>query len=434
MIRPALFPIACWRINDIRFDFDSSFVRPEITEEIAQLAQLREEHKESAATTPSKSASIYPRLSLFGHADPVGADPYNKTLSGRRATAIYALLVRDVNLWEYLYSHPFGGDDWHKTCVDVMTGALPLLGAQGNQLSADLRSSQTARLTLFAQYMDFISFGLRLDKQSDFLAGSDPEGKGDYQGCGEFNPLLLFSDREYQSFEQPENKEKRDAENSPNRRVVGLLFRPLVRVSATHWPCPRANESFEGCRKRFWSDGDYRRSTRLPDSRRRFEKSKDTFACRFYHRLTSSSPCEAAVVHPVFYYGLEMRARLPWSDEAQIRFISEDGSDCRTYKVSDGAISGTYRVFAVPDWRPNTRYRGEIQDGALVLELFGFSYLDKNRKVDGELGMLSSENGNPKPALSRKSPSKPNGPFFTSLPYDPGVENAAPTAVVESLD
>src|SRR5579871_4818690 len=29
-----LIPIACWRVDDVRFDFDSSFVTPDITTEL----------------------------------------------------------------------------------------------------------------------------------------------------------------------------------------------------------------------------------------------------------------------------------------------------------------------------------------------------------------------------------------------------------------
>jgi hypothetical protein len=32
---------------------------------------------------------------------------------------------------------------------------------------------------------------------------------------------------------------------------------------------------------------------RLPDERREFSKTKDTFACRFYDRLSNTSPCES---------------------------------------------------------------------------------------------------------------------------------------------
>jgi hypothetical protein len=47
--------------------------------------------------------------------------------------------------------------------------------------------------------------------------------------------------------------------------------------------------------KRLFSDGEQRRSRRLPDKPRKYEQTKDTFACRFYDRLTRTSPCEGGV-------------------------------------------------------------------------------------------------------------------------------------------
>ncbi len=85
--------------------------------------------------------------------------------------------------------------------------------------------------------------------------------------------------------------ERNDA-NAPNRRVMVLLFRPGSRVIPNKWPCPRADEGTLGCRKRFWSDGEKRRGLHLPDEDRKFEKTKDTFACGFYQRLSDGSPCE----------------------------------------------------------------------------------------------------------------------------------------------
>jgi hypothetical protein len=55
-------------------------------------------------------------------------------------------------------------------------------------------------------------------------------------------------------------------------------------VKADEWPCPRAKEGVAACRQRFWSDG----VTRLqpgPQPRRQRE-THDTYACRFYERLT----------------------------------------------------------------------------------------------------------------------------------------------------
>ena len=77
-VRFRLAPVACWRVDELRFDFDLSFVRPELSLEIEQLWALREEHKNGE----------YPPLSLFGHADPTGNNDYNKQLSGRRVLAI----------------------------------------------------------------------------------------------------------------------------------------------------------------------------------------------------------------------------------------------------------------------------------------------------------------------------------------------------------
>jgi hypothetical protein len=74
-IREFVVPRACWMVEDARFDFDSSFVLPEIATEIRLLVALRQRLPDHP-------------LSVFGHADLVGNDDYNKTLSGRRAIAI----------------------------------------------------------------------------------------------------------------------------------------------------------------------------------------------------------------------------------------------------------------------------------------------------------------------------------------------------------
>lgn len=313
-ITTAIIPVACWRIDDVRFEFDSSFVRPETRDDIGQLKKLRDDHRtEIAPAQPNgKLVAVFPPLSIFGHADPTGSDDYNKTLSGRRAQAIYALLTRRTDLWEDLYAHPHGDDRWGLKSVQIMLTDLGLskdgatdgtpdqatkIAVQNFQrakgLQPDGDPGPQTRQKLFAAYMDALCGpDFVLDKR-DFLArGEDSGGKGDYQGCSEFNPLFLFSQTEETEFAQPGNKQRRDAENSPNRRVMVLLFRPGGKVTASKWPCPRAKEAAGGCRKRFWSDGEKRRGSRLPQERRAFEKTQDTFACRFYDRLSNNSPCE----------------------------------------------------------------------------------------------------------------------------------------------
>jgi hypothetical protein len=303
-IAPALVPLACWRIDDVRFQFDSSFVGPEIAAEIQALADLRTRHKVDAdpAAEGGDPVAVFPRLSIFGHADPVGDDDYNKSLSGRRARAIYALLTRDTTIWETLYSTRIrgAGDPWGSVAIDTMLVHLGFGGGthedevrrfqQSQSLDVDGDAGPKTRAKLFAAYMNKLCGDLTLDKADDFLAGTDAKGKGDVQGCSEFNPLLLFSLAEGEELDKPENQAERNSENAPNRRVLALLFRPGVRVAAAKWPCPRADEGADGCRKRFWSDGERRRTP--TDERRLFELTNDTFACRFYHRLTTNSPCE----------------------------------------------------------------------------------------------------------------------------------------------
>src|SRR5436190_18351341 len=101
-----IIPVACLSLHDILFDFGSSFVNESVKTILSELPPLRESHKNNRGDPPL--------LSIFGHADPVGDDEYNKLLSGRRALAIHALLIQDVAKWKFLLDHPHpkGGDNW----------------------------------------------------------------------------------------------------------------------------------------------------------------------------------------------------------------------------------------------------------------------------------------------------------------------------------
>src|SRR5262245_39987318 len=126
----AIIPVACWRVEDIRFEFDSSFPLPAIKAELEELKALVKKHPGSP-------------LSVFGHADPVGNDDYNKALSGRRATAIYGLLIRDTDLWEELFSQPLGNDKWGTKALEVMDAEVNAPPPGG---SAPASSSSTTEL------------------------------------------------------------------------------------------------------------------------------------------------------------------------------------------------------------------------------------------------------------------------------------------------
>jgi hypothetical protein len=54
-LRP--IPIACWKIEDVRFAFDSSFVTPDAATEFHALRDLRIKH--SAKGAPSASTGLH---------------------------------------------------------------------------------------------------------------------------------------------------------------------------------------------------------------------------------------------------------------------------------------------------------------------------------------------------------------------------------------
>src|SRR5512147_3008587 len=65
-IRATILPFACWRVDDVRFELDSSIVRPDARPALEELARLVLE-----STSPEGER---PPLSVFGHADPSGKD------------------------------------------------------------------------------------------------------------------------------------------------------------------------------------------------------------------------------------------------------------------------------------------------------------------------------------------------------------------------
>ena len=85
-IREQLRPVACWKMEGIAFGFGDDFLKPDASLAFRQLDPLLGRFPNTL-------------LSLFGHADPVGSDISNKSLSEDRARVIYAVLVRDFEAW-----------------------------------------------------------------------------------------------------------------------------------------------------------------------------------------------------------------------------------------------------------------------------------------------------------------------------------------------
>jgi hypothetical protein len=350
--RKPLLPIACWRIDELRFEFDSSFVLPHAAAELKHLALLWD-------------SCQGPPMSVFGHADPVGDDEYNKALSGRRARALHAVLTRKADAWEELYSSPHGGDRWGVRSVQTMLLALgfqpgPPDGVSGPKTTQAIKAFQAAdpegslavdgvcgpktRRVLFLAYMDAIC--TRPDgspfvvEPSRFLGkGADPDGRGDYQGCSEFNPILVFSKAEDAELSKPANKSQRNIANATNRRVVIFLFPPGTELAAGQWPCPSAKAGTAACRAQLWKDGDARRAPQA--ERRTYAKSHDTVACRFYDGLARRSPCEAVRQTLMVWLFDADKQRMPHT-----RYELRIGSQRRTGTSNEEGLLVERNVFA----------------------------------------------------------------------------------------
>lgn len=302
-IKDFLVVVGCATVPDAHFEFDSSFVLPEARDQFIKLARLRDDLAENigppAAEKPTVRTPLLPPLSVFGHADPVGRPDYNSTLSRRRARAIYAMLIRNVKEWLDLWNAGFGGDTWGDKQAHIMQEET------GRPLTSAAALGQAARRDLIEAYMDAVCIRrgrdgtvqkLVLNPKEDFLArGAGQSAKGDVQGCGEFNPAIILSDREMAEFSENKDQQGRDEANAPNRRVIAFLFKPGSKINPSRWPCPHVKDpgALGVCKKRLWTDSD-RRLKPDPLLAREFRRTGDTFGCRFYHGIAQNSPCEKA--------------------------------------------------------------------------------------------------------------------------------------------
>ncbi|MFN0105302.1 MAG: peptidoglycan-binding protein, partial [Bryobacteraceae bacterium] len=134
-IREELVTVACWKLNDVRFLFGKSFILPQTRGEFLELLQLRKEH----AGAP---------FSVFGHADPVNNDVFNKQLSGHRSEAVYAVLIRDAAMWEKLFKGGGQAEGWGLASIQHMLEALgfdpgPPTGVKNAQTTAAVKDFQS---------------------------------------------------------------------------------------------------------------------------------------------------------------------------------------------------------------------------------------------------------------------------------------------------
>lgn len=352
VVREPLRVVDSWRVEDAHFAFDSSAILPSMAGDLARLRKMLLAYPEHPIT-------------VFGHADTTGNDDYNKRLSGRRAVALYALLTRRPDLWDTLYTTALGRDDWKKR--NVVDGVFrPHLAAEGKALPAG-----APRSAVFSAYMDLVcrddagsGFGV---SASRFLGqGADPGGKADYQGCGEFNPIVMFSAEEQKRYALAADKAQRDREGAPNRRVTVFFLTPGTTVTPGKWPCPRAGEGVAGCVRRFWSDSAARR--RPGPIRREYPRDLDTFACRFYQRLAEGVGSREGPPGPL-QIGLE-EDLFEGRDDLVLEVESDDRLQQARFGKSEGTVIGRQRHFTLKDARPGVTYRGWLVGGQRRLEVF----------------------------------------------------------------
>ena len=345
-LRQQLIVIGCLRLTNRGFAFDSSIVAPESKTRFTKFANLMLGLKER----DEAAAKRFPPCAVFGHADPTGKDDYNKTLSGRRALAVYAVLTRKVEIWDDLFLNAFGGDKWGtkaiQTILSIPLGdgesafyAGPVDGAKTAETqkqtkdavlaykkarhmiaddSSDATLNPTQRHQLFKDYMDTICqdedgnpFSLQ---PTDFIAkGKGKKSlKGDVMGCGEFNPIFLLSKAADDLAAKNDTLAAvRNELYAVDRRALVFIFQYGTEIDPQKWPCPIARDDANSCTKRFWSDHPKRRME--TDQDRTFgenmpflivgddntvvptpiEQTGNTMACRFYHAFAVNSPCEA---------------------------------------------------------------------------------------------------------------------------------------------
>jgi hypothetical protein len=269
-IRLPLKPTACWRLGDGVFRFDHKLIGREAKDEFDEFWSIRERRPRSP-------------IALFGHADPTGDDEYNHTLAAERATAVYAVLNADPDMWHELFAND-----------SEALASLKLVLRSYDQFDPDEEGFGPATAEAVRAHFDYLGSGRKLEPY-DYLE----DGLAALQSCSEFNPVLRMAVGEVGDLVEGDHRRI----HSANRRVVAYFFEPGTRVG-DWWPCPVAGAGHDTCPKRFWSDAESRRKP--PSSgfvqywpahargepEAPFVATEEVFACRFYERLARATSCE----------------------------------------------------------------------------------------------------------------------------------------------
>ena len=276
----------CAKVSGVTFEFDKSFVRPSVVEDLAELEEVLASHPDA-------------KVLIFGHTDKVGAEAYNKKLSERRARSVYAFITNQPAIWEELYTaEGWGirvvqeilkdlGDPYDPGPVDGIHGPKTKAAVkqfQGdNGLTVDGIAGPNTRAKLFATYMTG-----KHDITIDDGRFMDPK----QVGCGEFNPML--------ETEHPCEE---------NRRVTFFLFNE---GRLPNLPCKAGD--LGPCTKQ--------KSQPLL-------RYKEEFKCSFYDSIAKHCPKEGGGVAPVVVAVLELVV----ASGADNHFAQDVADEAVRYKV-----------------------------------------------------------------------------------------------------
>lgn len=287
-------------LQDLTFAFDRSFLRPAqaplLKELCSQIKSWREQNPEG-------------KLAVFGHADAVGKEEYNKALSERRARSVHAFLVKEPKTWAELYNE----EKWGLAPIqDLLRSLGHDPGASDGQ---DGPKTQAATKT-FQKEKGLGETGLADEKTREilfrsFMDGSNDLslGKGDFDdiggqahmGCSEFNLV-----------------EETQGACETNRRVAVLLLKSNKNFP-NHYPCKRGDIS--PCK---------------PQIQKKGERRTKGFRCLFYDQLVQEAP------KPTKREGTDLKGSLFWN---------------RTWDYMDETVP----IAAVKEFLPGAKVELEIK-------------------------------------------------------------------------
>lgn len=240
--------LGCCSIPSVTFGFNSSFIRPNIAEQLTQLEDLVQQKKDA-------------KILIFGHTDAVGDELYNKKLSERRAWSVYSFIINDPDAWETLYNHK--DEDWGVSAVQEILADLghnpgsidgkvgPLTRKAMREFSnipenSPIENNSSFRKSLFSAYM---SSKHDIDLPKERFLGSG------FTGCGEFNLV-----------------EESDNASEKNRRVTFYFFH---KDRPPNLPCAFAD--IAPCKKQLLNES---------------LRHKTGFRCSFYDSFAKRCPAE----------------------------------------------------------------------------------------------------------------------------------------------